>query len=74
MPCLRRAAAVDYTDADEDAEKLLSFLDEVSCPVLDTSSHSSDVDQAEEAPGPDGKAKGGDDDWVATHISRGKLV
>lgn len=29
VPCLRRATAVDYTDADEDAEKLLSFLDEV---------------------------------------------
>lgn len=30
MPCLRRATAVNYTDADEDAEKLMSFLDEVS--------------------------------------------
>lgn len=29
VPCLRRATAVNYTDADEDAEKLLSFLDEV---------------------------------------------
>lgn len=29
VPCLRRAATIDYTDADEDAEKLLSFLDEV---------------------------------------------
>ncbi|WVO16782.1 hypothetical protein L204_104466 [Cryptococcus depauperatus] len=28
VPCLRRAEAVDYTNADEDAEKLLSFLDE----------------------------------------------
>ena len=25
MPCLRRATALAYTDADEDAEKLLSF-------------------------------------------------
>jgi len=29
VPCLRRATAINYTDADEDAEKLLSFLDEV---------------------------------------------
>ncbi|ORX34825.1 autophagocytosis associated protein [Kockovaella imperatae] len=28
VPCLRRATAVNYTDADEDAEKLMSFLDE----------------------------------------------
>ncbi|ADV25031.1 preconditioning-inducible protein [Cryptococcus gattii Ru294] len=28
VPCLRRATAVDYTNADEDAEKLLSFLDD----------------------------------------------
>lgn len=33
VPCLRRATAVDYTNADEDAEKLLSFLDDV-CLVL----------------------------------------
>jgi hypothetical protein len=32
VPCLRRATAVNYTDADEDAEKLMSFLDEVSDP------------------------------------------
>lgn len=25
MPCLRRATALAYTDADEDSEKLLSF-------------------------------------------------
>ena len=31
VPCLRRATAINYTDADEDAEKLMSFLDEVSC-------------------------------------------
>lgn len=29
VPCLRRATAVNYTDADEDAEKLMSFMDEV---------------------------------------------
>lgn len=29
MPCLRRATAVNYTDADEDSEKLMSFMDEV---------------------------------------------
>lgn len=29
VPCLRRATTLNYTDADEDAEKLLSFLDEV---------------------------------------------
>lgn len=29
VPCLRRATAINYTDADEDAEKLLSFMDEV---------------------------------------------
>lgn len=28
MPCLRRATAINYTDDDEDAEKLLSFMDE----------------------------------------------
>ncbi len=28
MPCLRRANALNYTDNDEDAEKLLSFLEE----------------------------------------------
>ncbi|KAL7418686.1 E2-like enzyme [Cryptotrichosporon argae] len=28
VPCLRRATAINYTDADEDAEKLLSFLDD----------------------------------------------
>ena len=33
VPCLRRATAVNYTDADEDAEKLMSFLDEVSCRI-----------------------------------------
>ena len=27
MPCLRRATALAYTDADEDAERLLSFGD-----------------------------------------------
>lgn len=27
MPCLRRAASLAYTDADEDAERLLSFSD-----------------------------------------------
>ena len=31
VPCLRRATAINYTDADGDAEKLMSFLDEVSC-------------------------------------------
>ena len=34
VPCLRRATAINYTDADEDAEKLMSFLDEVSCLCL----------------------------------------
>ncbi|KAK4689412.1 ubiquitin-like-conjugating enzyme ATG3, partial [Tremellales sp. Uapishka_1] len=54
VPCLRRATAINYTDADEDAEKLMNFLDE-----------------AEEAPGPDGKPRHKDeDDWVATHIGR----
>ncbi|RXK39083.1 preconditioning-inducible protein [Tremella mesenterica] len=54
VPCLRRATAINYTDADEDAEKLMSFMDE-----------------AEEAPGPDGKPrKAEDEDWVATHIGR----
>lgn len=28
VPCLRRATALDYTDNDEDAEKLLNFMDE----------------------------------------------
>ncbi|WWC66806.1 uncharacterized protein I206_100713 [Kwoniella pini CBS 10737] len=28
VPSLRRAAALDYTDQDEDAEKLMSFMDE----------------------------------------------
>jgi len=28
VPCLRRATAINYTDDDEDAEKLLSFMDE----------------------------------------------
>ncbi|TXT16058.1 hypothetical protein VHUM_00561 [Vanrija humicola] len=28
VPCLRRATALNYTDDDEDAEKLLNFLDE----------------------------------------------
>lgn len=28
VPCLRRANALNYTDNDEDAEKLLSFLEE----------------------------------------------
>lgn len=28
VPSLRRATALDYTDNDEDAEKLLSFMDE----------------------------------------------
>ena len=27
MPCLRRASTLAYTDADEDAERLLSFAD-----------------------------------------------
>lgn len=31
VPCLRRANALAYTDADEDAERLLSFMDEVRC-------------------------------------------
>ncbi|WWD22545.1 hypothetical protein CI109_107038 [Kwoniella shandongensis] len=53
VPCLRRATAVNYTDADEDAEKLMSFMDE-----------------ADEAPGPDGKPRNDDEDWVATHIGR----
>ncbi|KAK8845597.1 hypothetical protein IAR55_006313 [Kwoniella newhampshirensis] len=53
VPCLRRATAVNYTDADEDAEKLMSFMDE-----------------ADEAPGPDGKPRNEDEDWVATHIGR----
>lgn len=29
VPCFRRATSLNYTDADEDAERLLSFLDEV---------------------------------------------
>ena len=27
MPCLRRATSLAYTDADEDAERLISFAD-----------------------------------------------
>ena len=65
VPCLRRATAINYTDADEDAEKLLSFLDEVSYIVCKEDELTY---QAEEAPGPDTK---GDEDWVATHIGRG---
>jgi ubiquitin-like-conjugating enzyme ATG3 len=30
VPCLRRATSLAYTDADEDAEKLLSFADDTS--------------------------------------------
>lgn len=30
VPCLRRATSLAYTDADEDAEKLLSFADDSS--------------------------------------------
>lgn len=30
--------------------------------------------EADEAPGPDGKSGKDDDDWVATHIGRSKLL
>jgi hypothetical protein len=78
VPCLRRATAVNYTDADEEGEKLMSFLDEVSARSQSTSTslmteaENMLIGQAEEALGPDGKTKGGDEDWVATHIGRGE--
>jgi ubiquitin-like-conjugating enzyme ATG3 len=46
VPCLRRCSQMVYTDADEDAEALISAL-------------------AEEG------GQGDDEDWVATHSSRG---
>ena len=62
---------MNYTDADEDAEKLLSFMDEVGDEVTMYS-----LVQAEEAPGPDGKIKSGnaEDEWVQTHVGRGKSL
>lgn len=30
VPCLRRATAVEYGDSEEDGERLLNFLDDVS--------------------------------------------
>jgi hypothetical protein len=71
VPCLRRATALNYTDADEDAEKLMSFLDEV-CTSFIRKELGLTISQADEAVGPDGKPRSGEDDWVATHIGRSK--
>ncbi|KAI5451050.1 E2-like enzyme [Naganishia albida] len=62
VPCFRRATTLNYTDEDEDAERLLSFLDE-----------------ADEAPGPDGKLRkdvkrSSDEDWVETHVNRNPVA
>ena len=70
VPCLRRATAVNYTDADEDAEKMLNFMDEV-CPASVGERLCAHKFKAEEAVGPDGKPRNEDEDWVATHIGRG---
>lgn len=33
VPCFRRANAVNYTDEEEDGERLVNFLDDVSAIV-----------------------------------------
>jgi hypothetical protein len=35
VPCLRRANALAYTDAEEDSERLLNFMDDVSSGFVD---------------------------------------
>ena len=65
---------MNYTDADEDSEKLMRFMDEVgtSLPVIPIGILTKHQHQADEAPGPNGQAgKEDDNDWVATHIGRG---
>lgn len=75
---------MNYTDEDEDAERLLSFLDEVCTkPSRHLCSRSLMISvwlavvQADEAPGPDGKLRkdvkrSSDEDWVETHVNRSK--
>jgi ubiquitin-like-conjugating enzyme ATG3 len=50
----------------------MSFLDEVRSHLPPRCPYVKLTGQAEEAPGPDGKPKDGDEDWVATHIGRGR--
>ncbi|GHJ88131.1 hypothetical protein NliqN6_4533 [Naganishia liquefaciens] len=61
VPCFRRATTLNYTDEDEDAERLLSFLDE--------------ADEAAGPNGKlrsEGKGSS-DEDWVETHVNRAPL-
>lgn len=65
VPCLRRATAIAYTDADEDAERLLSFGDSSASgggeewvethanrkPTL-ASAHAGDIDEIPDLDGP----------------------
>ena len=64
VPCLRRATAIAYTDADEDAERLLSFGDSSASGGGDewvethanrkptTAAHAGDIDEIPDLDGP----------------------
>ncbi|EAU90911.2 autophagocytosis associated domain-containing protein [Coprinopsis cinerea okayama7 len=66
VPCLRRAQSLAYTDADEDAERLVNFSGDeptTSTPAASSSGgKSKDKDK--------NAAAADDDDWVETHAGR----
>lgn len=63
VPCLRRATSLAYTDADEDAERLVSLSADGTFSSTVTSSHKKDKKKSDK----DGED---DDDWVETHANR----
>jgi len=79
VPCLRRATSLAYTDADEDAERLLSFADS-STPSAEgdewvethagrkASTHQSAQDQADIAEIPDIEGPGDDADGITAGV------
>lgn len=79
VPCLRRATSLAYTDADEDAERLLSFADS-STPSANgdewvethagrkASTHQSVQDQSDIAEIPDIDGAGDDADGITTGV------
>ncbi|KAJ9121905.1 hypothetical protein QFC24_004487 [Naganishia onofrii] len=61
VPCFRRATTLNYSDADEDAERLLNFLDEADETPGPDGKLRKDV------------TRSSDEDWVETHVNRDKV-
>ncbi|KAJ9096736.1 hypothetical protein QFC21_005006 [Naganishia friedmannii] len=61
VPCFRRATTLNYSDADEDAERLLNFLDEAD------ETPGPDGKLRKDA------TRSSDEDWVETHVNRDKV-